>query len=144
MNTAKQNLELFKILKIDNNKVLNFYPKSIAVNIHTNKICIPTLDGNLYLDVDDILYCRANGSYTIIYTKNKKPIIVSKVLKWLGERLSKAEFIRVHHSYIARKKSIINLYLSICSNITMSDETVIPVARSRKHFVASELSNVAN
>jgi two-component system, LytTR family, response regulator len=67
------------------------------------KLAVPTLEGIDFFDTDDIIYCKAEGSYTALFLKDQKSKLVSKNLKDFENLLSESGFCRVHHS------SLINL-----------------------------------
>lgn len=46
-----------------------------------NKICLSTAEGFEFISVDEILYCKAEGSYTSFKLKNNNNFLVSKHLK---------------------------------------------------------------
>ena len=41
-----------------------------AKNINLQKIAVPTLEGFIFIEMDNIVRCEANGAYTILYTTN--------------------------------------------------------------------------
>ncbi len=55
---------------------------------------------------DDIIYCKADGGYTIFHTRQNEKIVISKSLKKVQELLSEAIFVRCHQSYIINKKYV--------------------------------------
>lgn len=103
-------------------------------------LCIPTMKGKRHIAHMNILFCKGNGSYSIIYAKNLKKVIISKVLKWSEYRLPSEQFIRVHHSYLVNKNAILNFHYAVQSSITLIDGTIIPVSRSRKNYVKTVLT----
>ncbi|NQY07391.1 MAG: response regulator, partial [Flavobacteriaceae bacterium] len=44
------------------------------------KIALPTKDGLMFVETDDIIRCEADGSYTNFHLKNKKKVMVSSLL----------------------------------------------------------------
>jgi two-component system LytT family response regulator len=70
-----------------------------STQIYQDKIGISSLDGIDYVDVDDIIYLKADGKYTEIITRNGK-LVSSKNLKMFSYILNERLFVRVHNSYI--------------------------------------------
>ena len=65
-------------------------------------ISIPAGSEYLFVKIDDIMYIKADGSYTHIYIKNEKHLTVSKNLKYFENALKGyTQFIRVHRSFFA-------------------------------------------
>jgi two-component system LytT family response regulator len=76
-------------------------------NPQKNKIGIPTQQGFKFVDVNEIVFIKADNSYTeLINTKNEK-IIISRTLKNFEEVLQDApNFVRVHKSYLVNTNYI--------------------------------------
>jgi len=58
------------------------------------------------IDLNDLMYCESDKGYTTFYCGNDKKYVVSKTLKEFEDRLSKANFIRPHQSYMVNLKFI--------------------------------------
>ncbi len=86
----------------------------------------------LRLELNDILYIEGLGDYVKIFCNNEaKPILSLCSLKSLEAVLPERDFMRVHRSYIVRKKCINVLERG---NIIFG-KTIIPVGNSyRKNF----------
>src|SRR5204862_2924263 len=52
-----------------------------------NKLAIPTSEGLMFYDINDIIHLEANSNYTNIYFNNKTKILASKTLKEFEELL---------------------------------------------------------
>uniref|UniRef100_UPI0035B4B552 LytR/AlgR family response regulator transcription factor n=1 Tax=Soonwooa sp. TaxID=1938592 RepID=UPI0035B4B552 len=64
------------------------------------KIAIPTSGKIIFLDLDDILYLKGEGSYTTIIKSDGSSILVSKNLKYFEDFFLEENFLmRVHRSY---------------------------------------------
>jgi two-component system LytT family response regulator len=64
------------------------------------KLAIPSSDGIDFFNTDDIIYCRADGSYTTLFLKDKPCCVVSRNLKDFENLLADSGFCRVHHSFL--------------------------------------------
>ncbi|HET9279696.1 MAG TPA: LytTR family DNA-binding domain-containing protein [Flavitalea sp.] len=64
------------------------------------KLAIPSSNGIDFFNTSDIIYCRADGSYTTLVLKDKQNCLVSKNLKDFEHLLAESGFCRVHHSYL--------------------------------------------
>jgi two-component system LytT family response regulator len=65
-----------------------------------NKLVIPDVDGLSLVNVSEIVYCQADGSYTHLHFLNGKKITTSKLLKSIEELLPEETFFRIHKSYL--------------------------------------------
>ncbi len=62
------------------------------------KIAFPTLDGFEMVKLNSIVYCQADGNYTMIRREIGESIMVSKTLKIIEEVLPTDQFYRIHKS----------------------------------------------
>lgn len=97
------------------------------------KIAIPTLDGFVFLHVDDIIRCEANGSYTFIYIVNSEKIIASKGIKEYEEILPRAVFCRIHNSHLVNLNRIKKYSKGRGGTVIMEDGAILEVASRRRH-----------
>lgn len=63
-----------------------------------HKISLPSSNGIIYIEKEDILYVRAQGSYAEVKLNSGKIILVSKNLKYIEALLPKEIFMRIHRS----------------------------------------------
>ena len=88
-----------------NNKNNSYQYQSVLNNIQgksgkIEKLAIPSSNGIDFFNTSDIIYCRAEGSYTTLVLKDKQNFVVSKNLKDFENLLAESGFCRVHHSYL--------------------------------------------
>lgn len=108
--------------------------------IFPGKIGISSMDGIDYVNVNDILYLKADGKYTEIILKNNK-FISSKNLKMFEYLLSDKQFVRVHHSYIVNLAEVIK-FKKDDAMLILIDSTNIPVSKSRKDYLLKKLVHI--
>lgn len=101
------------------------------------KIGLPTNEGLVFTNIEDIVRCEASGSYTIIYLQDKQKFIVSKSLKDYEDLLPEDNFCRIHHSHIVNLAYVKKYFKGRGGYIEMNDNTTIEVAtRKRDEFLA--------
>ncbi|WP_299136496.1 LytTR family DNA-binding domain-containing protein [uncultured Tenacibaculum sp.] len=108
------------------NEVLT--PKEIT---KSGKITIPQLDGFEVIDVNDILFCKADDNYTEIYFASTKKL-VSKTLKHFEEILKEYTFARVHKSYLVNVNAIVKYKKGKGGSIVVSNGKEITVSSTKK------------
>lgn len=69
------------------------------------KIAIPSINGLSFLEVDDIVYCEADGNYTMVHFIQHKEL-VSRPLARFETDLANFGFLRVHHKYLVNLNCI--------------------------------------
>ena len=119
--------------------------KKLLSYLETNKgkkrIAIPLQGYTELVDVDDIIYFKADVNYSYIYIKDLKPILVSKTLKEFDTHLSDNEtFFRMHQSYLINTDHIKKIIKTKLPQVVMSNDTTLTVSRSKKaEFLAKVL-----
>jgi len=113
------------------NKILS--PKVTAV---AGKITIPLQDGFEVLDVNDIVFCKADDNYTEIHLANSKKL-VSKTLKYFEIALSEYPFARIHKSYLVNINAIVKYKKGKGGSVVVSNGKEILVSSSKKGTLLS-------
>ena len=64
------------------------------------KLRIPVQDGMLFIDLEEIVMLKGDGSYTTFTMTNQREVVASKHLKHFSDCLPYDQFFRTHQSYI--------------------------------------------
>jgi len=96
------------------------------------KIAIPTQDGLLFFNADDIIHLEANSNYTTLYFTNRPKLTASKTLKDFEELLTDDIFFRPHHSHIINLNYIKRYSKGDGGQIEMQNGNMVIVSRRRK------------
>jgi DNA-binding LytR/AlgR family response regulator len=88
------------------------------------------------LKYEDVIWLKADGNYTEIWTVDKKKYMVRNILKEVGEQFPVEIFMRVHKSYIVRLSAIDAIKNGKIVVLGME----IPVARSMYEQLISRLN----
>lgn len=97
------------------------------------KICLSTTDGFEFIAVSDILYCKAEGSYTNFVLTEGKTILVSKHLKEYENLLADQHFMRVHNSFLINLKEVKKYVKSDGGYIIMNNGDSVSISRNKKN-----------
>lgn len=97
-----------------------------------DRVALSTMDGVIFVNTKDIIYCKAESNYTTIVLDNGKKNLVAKTLKEIDETLSGKDFFRVHKSFLVNVHHISKFVRGEGGYIVMPDGTQITVARERK------------
>jgi two-component system LytT family response regulator len=95
------------------------------------KITLPQQDGFQVLNVNDIIYCKADDNYTEIYLENKK-ILVSKTLKYFEDALADFDFARIHKSYLVNVNEVVKYRKGKGGSVVVSNGKELLVSASKK------------
>jgi len=97
-----------------------------------NKLAVPTLDGLLFYDINDIVHLEANSNYTHIFFNNQTKILASKTLKEFEDILPEETFFRVHHSHLINLNYIKKYIKGDGGQIELLNGTYVDVSRRKK------------
>ena len=101
------------------------------------KIAIPTMDGFVFMNVEDIARCEANGAYTFIHTIRNEKITASKSIREYEELLPSAIFCRIHNSHLVNLNKIKKYSKGRGGTVIMEDGAILEVAiRRRDEFLS--------
>jgi two-component system LytT family response regulator len=96
------------------------------------KIVLPSRNGYLALDVENIVRCEASSNYTLFFLKSKEKIMVSRTLKEFDEMLSPSGFFRIHQSHLVNMDCIVEYRRDDGGQVIMSDGSELEVSRRKK------------
>lgn len=101
-------------------------------NAQQQKIALQTSGGLLFVELNDLLYLKADGSYTHVYFKNGTRETISKKLTEFSALEKTKQFMRIHRSHTINLHHISKIEKGATPCVTMSDNTVLPIATERK------------
>lgn len=96
------------------------------------KITIHTVDGIHLLLLEDIVFCKSEGSYSYIYLKDQSPLMVSKNLSEMEELIKSSRFFRIHKSHLINQDHILKVNKAEGGEVLMSNQEKVPISRQRK------------
>jgi len=99
---------------------------------NNHKIALPTLEGLLFINVNDIIYCESDGPYTRFFLKQPDKIVTSKHLKEYEDLLSGYSFFRIHKSYLVNLHEIQKYIRGDGGHLIMSNGAALSVSKQRR------------
>lgn len=103
---------------------------------YDTKIGIGMADKILFVNIPDILYCEANGSYTNIMLLDKTKLVASKPLGDFEEQLARHKFFRIHHSHLINLNRVREFQRHDGGYVIMENDKQLEVSqRRRKDFL---------
>jgi two-component system, LytTR family, response regulator len=127
-----------RVKKLVSDAALASLPSAQPVNRAAlpNKITLPVLDGLVYVEIDKIIRCEAEGNYTVFYFTNKPKMMVSKTLGSYEKVLMQHGFFRVHHHHLINLAHLERYQRGRGGSVVMSDQKSIAVSqRKRDEFL---------
>jgi two-component system LytT family response regulator len=105
------------------------------------RIAIASLNAIEFVNISEILYCKADNVYTEVYLPNAT-IISTKNLKEFDDLLSPHFFFRIHHSYLINMNQVKKYLKGEGGTVIMSNTAEIEVSRRRKSAFLEMLSSL--
>ena len=130
------------VMKIKNDNTQN--PKFLSQQIsqlekilyanHSSgtKIGIGMADKVIFIQISDIIYCEASGSYTKVYLLDGTKLLSSKSIGSFDNILSYHKFFRIHHSFLINLDKIKEFHRHSGGVVIMSNNVQLEVSQ-RKH-----------
>ncbi len=117
---SKNDLEKLKTLQNNLESPLN---KKVALN---------TGDGITFLDLQDILYLKADGSYTHFCTREKHRITVAKKISDFERLEAMGNFMRIHRSHIVNLSRIQKILKQDGGTVIMENGDQLSISADKK------------
>lgn len=122
----KETIERYK------QKQLNTFHKLQVAKLrlsHTEKIAIPDGNNLIMIEVNEILYLKADSNYTDIHLTNGKKYTTSRILKNFEETLSSySQFFRCHKSYIVNILHTLKFSKANGGTVILKNDVEIPIS----------------
>ncbi len=99
------------------------------------KIVLKDSESLYFLNVSDIIMCKAEGSYTEFYLNSNQKIIISKGLKEYDELLENYGFIRTHHSYLVNIHKIKRFDKANGGVLVLENNHEVPVSQRKREQI---------
>ena len=124
-----------RVAEKTNQKVAPYH--SLLTNMHLSpkklkRLAIPIDYGLVMQEVDDIIYCEADGSYTTLFLSNGNQLVVSKNIKEFENMLVENAFCRIHHSFLVNTAHIKKYVRGEGGYVVVTGEKHLNVSRRKK------------
>ncbi len=100
------------------------------------RIGIGMTDKIVFVNIADILYCEATGSYATVYLQNGEKMLASKLLGEFESQLKDYRFYRIHHSFLINLNRVKEFQRYDGGYVVMQNNKQLEVSqRKRKDFL---------
>ena len=106
------------------------------------KLAVPTLEGIDFFETQDIIFCKADGNYTVLYLKGKANKIVCRNLKDFESLLTEPAFCRVHHAALINMKHIQKYVKGEGGHVILTEGHQVEISRRKKESFLQLLNKV--
>lgn len=98
------------------------------------RIAVADSHGLQIVQMMRIIYCKAEGNYTLFVLTNEQKILVCKNLKEFETLLPLPSFVRIHNSYLINIEHVKSYLKGRGGQVQMSNNEFLDVARNRKQL----------
>ena len=116
----------FQNQKINNINTLN------PINQTNDYVAVASLEKIELIPMTDIIFCKADGKYTVFVLSNGNKIMSSRNLGEYGAILDNSYFFRIHNSYIINLRHIAKILKKDGYFCELSNGAILPVAKRRQ------------
>lgn len=97
-----------------------------------SKVALPISEGFLFVELNDIMYLSAEGSYTNIILRDNRKFIVSKNIKNFEDLFSGNLFFRPHRSYLINLNAVKQFIRQDGGYILMENGDAVSITKEKK------------
>lgn len=87
------------------------------------------------IEPGEVLFCKADGSYTDICFRTGRVCKISQNLKFISGILPRKKFLRCHHSYLVNMHEITGFDI-LGRRLVLNERFTVPVSRRRLEITA--------
>ena len=119
--------------------------KTLQTNMENpldKKVALNTGDGITFLELHDILYLKADGSYTHFYITNKHRITVAKKISDFERLEAMGNFLRIHRSHIINLARIQKILKQDGGSVIMENGESLSISAERKASLYDKFQNL--
>jgi two-component system, LytTR family, response regulator len=123
------------------------YPTRISNLLESNrtkrleKIMLTSMEGMLFLRLDQIVRLESDGSYTTFYLLNNEHHLITRPMKDFENLFPEDEFFRLHQSHIVNLSFVKKILREDGGYALMEDGSKVPIARRRKESFLEFMNN---
>lgn len=134
------------IVKAELGKIINMVHKSKLSDSHSRfnqiiestpeetRLRLPTAKGYFMLNPDELIYCKAAGSYTELYLTRDRAELSSQFLLRFEEMLAKFNFLRVSRAYLINQSFIRKIYRTSNIIVLSADGKEYEIKAGKNHI----------
>ncbi len=106
--------------------------KSNVEQEFVQRIALPVSEGLIFVEIKNIVYLHADGSYTNIILNDGKKILISKNIKSFEDILKNPVFFRTHRSYLINLNHVRQYIRQDGGYIVMDNGDSVDISKERK------------
>jgi len=106
------------------------------------KLVLSTRDFYHLIEIDNIIYCKSENSYTTFYLAGGEEIKVSVSIKNVEQKMNSVSFIRPHQSYLVNIHHIKSIQKSSGGDLVLDNGKTITISSRKKSEILHLLGDI--
>ncbi len=132
-NELLKALEKCKTLYKDELKdKIETYSNNFIRQESTKKLVLKTMDNMQVVEINNIIRCESDNTYSTFYTTDNRKIVVSQSIKEYEKMLTEFGFFRIHKSHLINLNHVVSFEKGDGGSVIMKDKSSIPVSFRKK------------
>jgi two-component system LytT family response regulator len=107
----------------------------------SKKVALSTGDGLVFLTLEDVLYLKADGSYTHFVTRDNKKITVSKKISEFEKLEKMGPFLRIHRSQMINYNCVRKILKQDGGTVVMDNGDELSISSDKKQALLAMFSD---
>ncbi len=103
------------------------------------RIAFAGREGYEFVEIGNIIYAHAEGAYTHVFLKEKRKLVISKILSDIEEMLPPSQFLRIHHSTVVNLNHVTHFIKSDGGYVVLDTGEKLAVSKSKKESLMGRL-----
>lgn len=116
-----------------------FQKRATLVEPTTQKVRLPISNGYRYVQMNEIIYIKGEGSYSRVYWSGNNELFLAVPLKHFENQLPEEGFIKTHKSFLVNKDRVEGFTRTEGYNLLLEEGHEVPVSRRLKEDVLKRL-----
>lgn len=123
---------------------MDIFLNNLKMQVTTQrKIALPTMEGLIFIPVEEIIRCEASDNYTRFYFMDGTKEVVCKTLKAIEYLLEDMNFLRVHHSHLINLQHVTSYIRGQGGFVKMCDGALVEISRRKKAEFIKRTTDIA-
>lgn len=114
--------------------------EQLMPKLPTQRMALPTNEGHEIIEINQIVRCMADASYTHFYMVDGQQHIICRTLKEVEQALEPNGFVRVHHSHLINPDFLKKIVKQEGGYLLMADGTQVPVTKQKRDWLVEQFN----
>lgn len=143
----KNNFYYYLLLPIDEKELRKLDAKLLTIfrSVENNpkKLCLKTYSDYRFIEIEDIIFLKADNNTTEFFMKDKSKIVAYKTLKYFESILPKS-FRRIHQSFVINQNYISRIHLGKSECHLKPSKLKLPFSKSYRKVMSDLATNLSS